>query len=108
MMGRPHPSAQNRSRTPVAETDVPGHSQNDRDPCSKEGNDQRCSGCDAALTHRYDYRCLYTGNSGKRSVDDQFHQYGAAKVTDAKPEVFEKSRLQPGQSAPVGAGLPRA
>ena len=46
--GRP---AQNRSRTPVAETDVPGHPQNDRDPCSKEGDDQRRSRCDAALTH---------------------------------------------------------
>jgi hypothetical protein len=56
----------------------------------KKGTIKDVSGCDAALTHRYDYRCLYAGDSGKRSVDDQFHQFGAAKVTGAKPEVFER------------------
>jgi hypothetical protein len=73
-------SAQDRTRTPVAETDVPGHPQNDRDPCSKEGDDQRRAGCDATLTHCYDYRCIYAGDSGQRSIDDQFHQYGTTKA----------------------------
>jgi hypothetical protein len=48
-------SAQDRSRTPVAETDVPGHPQNDRDPCSKEGDAQRRAGCDATLSELFQF-----------------------------------------------------
>ena len=37
------------------------------------------------------YRCLCAGNSGERSVDDQFHQFGVAKVTGAKPGSSKES-----------------
>jgi hypothetical protein len=33
---------------------------------------------------------LYAGDTGERSIDDQFHQFGAAKVESGKSENTEE------------------
>ncbi len=48
----------------LAEADVPGHPQNDRNAGPEEGHSEGRSRCHAALTYGDDHRCLHAGDPG--------------------------------------------
>ena len=74
-------SPQTRSRSQVAEADLPGHSENDCDLGSEEGHGEGRAGCHAAFSYGHHDGCIHARNSGKCAIDDQFDQPGTARFS---------------------------